>query len=140
MIVYLDWVSQSQYKGEKVILDTAERQYVRLVHEIKQSSGGTDQNVAAHLEFIALITDRRATVNNTGPQHRPVTQTSCLIENLCGELPSRGHNQHKRLSTHGIYTWSVASGKVRTRGGQLLRLSHQLRKNGNQKSGSFSRA
>lgn len=111
-----------------------------LVHEVHESSRSADEDIAAFLQLISLVTHRSATIHHTGAKHRAIAQSASLVEDLGRKLPSGRNNQHQRFGTDGIGPRIKARGQVRTRGSQLSRLSHQLRKNGDQKCGRLSRA
>ena len=111
-----------------------------LVHEIHESSRSADEDIASFLELISLVTHRSSTIHHTGAKHRTIAQTAGLVEYLGRKLSGGRNNQHQRFGTNSIGHRIKACGQVRTRGSQLSRLSHQLRKNGDQKCGRLSRS
>lgn len=124
--------------GVDHLLDAAQGENVRLVHEIDNATGGANQDVAALLKLLALKTRGSTTIGDARTKHRAVAETTGLVKDLGGQLTSGADNQHKRLTPN-----SIARGKVngaRAWSGELLSLAHQLRKNGNQERASLSRA
>lgn len=142
MIVYLIIVSKSKLQVTGIwipLLDAAKRQNVRLLHEIKQPSRSSDKNITALLEFVTLSTNRSATIHNARTQHRPVAETTSLIEDLSRQLTGRSHDEHQRLSTNRVRNRVISSAQVGTGSSQLLRLAHQLRQDGDEEGGGLAR-
>lgn len=120
------------------LLHTAERQNVRLVHEVEQATRRADQNIAAFLELLSLVTDGSTSVHDAGTKHRTVAKTASLIKDLGRKLAGRSHDENQRFSTYGVDGRIKASSQIRASSCELFGLSHQLRKNGNEKRSGFS--
>ena len=112
---------------------------MRLIHEITEPTGGTNEDVAAFKQFFSLTTYGRSSVDDTWAQHGPVTESTCLIEDLSCQLSGRRNNEDKRLcAVH--FTKSCWDGRVGAWCSKLTGLSHQLGQGGYEESGRFTRA
>ena len=107
----------------------AQCQHIRSLHEVAQSSGCADQNIASFLQAGDLVKHWAATVNDARAQHRAVAKLSGLVEDLNGQLTAGTNNEDQRLSTHRGVNARSESGRVGSRSGELLRLAHQLVEN-----------
>lgn len=121
------------------ILDTAQRQNVRLSHEVEQSTRSTDQNVASLLEFQTLSRHWASTIHDARPQHGSVAKTARFIEDLRRQLTGRRNDQHKWFGSHCISGRIEPSSKVRTCSCELLCLAHELREHWNEEGGRLPR-
>lgn len=120
-------------------LEATEREQVEILHEVHQATRSGDEDVAAHLQLLALVTSRGTTVDYTWAQHSTVAQTTSLIKDLAGQLASWAHNEHKRLSADAVCE-RVVTRRVGPRSGELASLAHKLGQDRNQEGSSLSRA
>ena len=122
------------------VLDTTKRQDMRLVHEVDETTRSANQNVASLLQLHALLTDWTTAIDDAGTQHRAVAETASLIEDLSGQLTSRGNDDDQRFSTNRVKVLIEALAEIWARGSQLLGLSHQFGQDRNEEGCSFARA
>lgn len=113
-------------------LQATKSQILRAIHEVQKTTRRGNQDVAALAELIDLVTDGATTVNNTGPQHAPVTELASLHEDLDRELTCGHHDANQGLGTSRLIDTRPKRGRVGTRRGELLRFSHELVQNGNE--------
>jgi hypothetical protein len=66
------------------LLETTEGEQVVVLHEVHQATGGGNEDVATHLELLALVLGRSTTVDDARAQHRAVTETTSLVKDLEG--------------------------------------------------------
>jgi hypothetical protein len=107
------------------LLEAPKGQQVDVAHEVHQAARRSDEDIAAHLELLALIPRRGTTVDDTGAQHGAVAQATGLIEDLAGKLASRADDQDQRLSTDTI-SCGIVTSRIRARSCKLACLTHEL--------------
>lgn len=120
-------------------LETTEREQVQVLHEVHETTGGRNQDVAAHLQLLTLVTGRSTTVDHARTQHRAVAQTACFVEDLASQLSGGTNNEDKRLSTN-LVGQRVVAGGVRARSCELASLAHQLGEDGDEEGGCLAGA
>jgi hypothetical protein len=62
------------------LLEAAEGEQVVVLHEVHEATGGGDEDVATHLELLALALGRSATIDDARTQHGAVAQTTSLLD------------------------------------------------------------
>lgn len=132
--------ARKQRNHSQVSLDAAKRENVWLLHKVKQPSRSSDEDIATLLKLLSLVTSGSTTVSDTRTQHRAIAQTTGFVEDLCGQLASRGNDEHQRLRTNRVRGRVEFGSQIRTRCSKLLCLTHQLREHGNKESRSFARS
>jgi hypothetical protein len=60
------------------LLETTEGQKVVVLHEVHEATGSGDEDVATHLELLALVLGRSTTVHDARTQHSAVAETTSL--------------------------------------------------------------
>jgi hypothetical protein len=121
------------------LLEAAERQQVVVAHEVHKTTGGGDEDVASHLELLALVLGGSTTVDDARSQHSAVAETASLIEDLAGKLAGGADDQHQRLSADAV-SGGVVAGWVGARCSKLAGLAHQLGEDGQEEGSSLARA
>jgi hypothetical protein len=121
------------------LLEAAERQQVVVAHEVHKTTGGGDEDVASHLELLALVLGGSTTVDDARAQHSAVAETASLIEDLASKLAGGADDQHERLSADTVGRGIVA-GRVRARSSKLTGLAHELGQDGKKESRSLAGA
>lgn len=142
-MVYLSRVNMAarkQRNHSRALLDAAKRENVRLLHKVQQPSWSSDEDITTLLKLLSLVTSGSTTVSDTRTQHGAITQTTGFVEDLCGQLASRGHDEHQRFRTNRVRGRVESGSQIRTRCSKLLCFTHQLREHGDKKSRSFTRS
>lgn len=121
------------------VLDTTQRQNVRLSHKVEQSARSANKNVASLLKLQTLSCYWASSIHDARPQHGSVAETTGFIEDLCRQLTGRRNDQYKWLTGHCVSCRVKPGSRVRTRGCELLGLSHELREHWNEKGGRLPR-
>lgn len=120
------------------VTNTAEGQESGIVHEVDQTTGRRNENVAALLELGALLTGRTATVNDARAKHGAVAKLPGFGEDLNSQLTAGADDDNEGLSADSLVNTLAEGGGIGTRSGQLLSLAHQLIQDGNQIGGSLA--
>lgn len=120
------------------IADTAQRQDLRAIHEVNQTAGGGDEDVAALRDLLHLFPHRAAAVDDARAQHRAITEFAGLVEDLNGQLAAWTDDHDKRLSSAGRVNAGLVGDRIRAGSRQLLGLAHQLVDDGDQIGSSLA--
>lgn len=111
---------------------------MRLTHEVDNTTWSANEDVTPLLELLTLEAGRCAAVNNTGTQHRPITEAPSIIEDLSSQLTSWTHNENQWLSSNCIRLGIEVFSHIGARGSQLLCFTHQLGQNWDEESAGFA--
>lgn len=68
------------------VLETLESQESRTAHEVNQTTGSGNEQIATLRKQRDLLTKRATTVDDTGTKHGTITKASSLIKDLGGKL------------------------------------------------------
>ena len=68
-----------------------------LVHEVAESTRGSDEDVTALPQVVDILTQWPATIRNARTKHGSVAHAASLIEDLHGKLASRNYDDDERL-------------------------------------------
>lgn len=120
-------------------LETSERQQVHVLHEVHQTSRSGNEDVAPHLELLALVPAGGAAVDDARAQHGAIAETTSLIEDLARQLASGADDENERLGTNSV-SQRIVSRRVGAGCRKLASLAHQLGEDGKQECSSLAGA
>jgi hypothetical protein len=106
------------------VSNAGKRQDVGLRHKVEETTGSSNEDVAAFHQLILLFANWCTTVGDAGAKHGSIAQTASLIEDLAAKLAGRGNDQDKRFAANGVMLRVEAVGEVGTRSGKFLGLTH----------------
>jgi hypothetical protein len=81
---------------ENQVLDVAQRDAATL-DQINQTTGGSDEKIAATLDLTELGANIGTTVNHAGANPRAVSELACFVKDLRNKLTSGGEDQGSRV-------------------------------------------
>lgn len=114
------------------LLDAVERQNLRTVHQVAETAGSRDEDVAALLELLDVVLERHAAVGADWTEPGAIGDATSEVENLVGQLAGWAHDDDQWFSTDAVNIGVIfRSSGIHTRSTNLVDLAHQLRGNGN---------
>lgn len=118
------------------VLDVSKRDTATL-DDVDETTGGSDEKIAAALDLTELGADISTTVDNARANPRAVSELASLVEDLRDKLTSGSKNQRGRVSLAlaAIETRAAAGSVSRRSGGAVL---ESLREDGEQETTSLS--
>jgi hypothetical protein len=119
---------------ENQVLNVNQRDAATL-DQVNQTTGGSDQEIAATLDLTELRANIGTTVDNTGANPRAVSELAGFVKDLRNKLTSGGEDQGSRVRLALTTVAELARGLSRHSGRTCLEC---LRENGEQETTSLS--
>jgi hypothetical protein len=121
------------------VFETLQSQDLRTTNKVHKTTRGANDNVTAFLKLSDLIADGAASIHDAGAKHGAVAEAPSLIKDLSRKLTVGTDNKDKRLCTDSRRDAFLIGNRIRSRGSQLLGLTHELGYDWDQKGSSLAR-